>query len=98
MIKTVSDIPLLLFAKAPIAGKVKTRLQSHCSPEQAATIAEILLEESIVKATQAWPGEVFISVGLDIDHAFLQKMARQYPIKLTMQCDGDLGDRTWRMI
>ena len=84
-------IPLLLFAKAPIAGKVKTRLQSHCSAEKAAEIAKVLLEESVVKATRFWPGEVYLSVALDEQHPFLQKMVAQYKVKLVMQCEGDLG-------
>jgi len=86
-------IPLFLFAKAPIAGKVKTRLQSHCSAEQAADIAEILLEESIKRATQSWPGEVFLSVWLDDQHPFIQRMLSRYSINLVQQCGGDLGEK-----
>lgn len=85
------SVPLLLFAKAPIAGKVKTRLQSHCTPEKAAEIAEILLEESIVRATSFWPGDVYLSVALDAQHPFLQRMVAQYQVTLVSQCDGDLG-------
>ena len=84
-------IPLLLFAKAPIAGKVKTRLQSNCSAEKAAKIAEVLLEESIIKATKFWPGTVYLSVALDIEHAFLQQMLKKYSIELVSQAEGDLG-------
>ena len=85
------DIPLLLFAKAPIAGKVKTRLQSHCSAEQAAEIAKVLLEESIIKATKFWPGTVYLSVALDMEHDFLQAMLKKYSIELVSQAPGDLG-------
>lgn len=85
------DIPLFLFAKAPIAGKVKTRLQSDCSADQAAEIAKVLLEESIIKAKEHWPGKLYLSVALDIDHPFLQKMLTKYSIELVLQGDGDLG-------
>jgi len=87
------NLPLLLFAKAPIPGKVKTRLQSHCSAEQAAQIAEVLLEESLIQATTHWPGNVYLSVALDSEHPFLQKMCEKYSVELTMQCVGDLGDK-----
>lgn len=87
----LSRIPLILFAKAPIAGKVKTRLQSHCSPKQASEIAKILLEESVIKTTQAWPGKVFLSVWLDHEHEFIRCLVKRYPIKLVQQCAGDLG-------
>lgn len=85
------DIPLFLFAKAPIAGKVKTRLQSHCSAERASEIAKVLLEESIIKAKRHWPGTVYLSVALDIEHPFLQAMLAKYSIELVLQHDGDLG-------
>ncbi len=87
----INDIPLLLFAKAPIAGEVKTRLQSHCTAEQAAGIAEILMEVSIHKATQYWPGPVYLSVWLDQAHPFLKEMTSRYPVSITQQRGGDLG-------
>jgi len=89
----MKNIPLFLFAKAPIAGQVKTRLQSHCSAAQAADIAEILLEESIKRATTSWPGEVFLSVWLDEQHSFIQTMLSRYSISLVQQCAGDLGEK-----
>jgi len=86
-----ADIPLFLFAKAPIPGKVKTRLQTHCSSKQAAQIASILIEQSIRLAIKYWPGSLYLSVWLDQDHPFLQKMQQRYAVKLVEQCDGDLG-------
>lgn len=87
------SIPLLLFAKAPIAGQVKTRLQPHCSDQQAAAIAQILLEQSIIKAKQYWPGIVYLSVWLDRDHEFLLQMSSKYSVPLVDQAEGDLGDK-----
>ena len=87
------SMPLLLFAKAPIAGKVKTRLMSHCSPEQAAQIAELLMEASIQRACESWPGNVYLSVWLDLEHAFFTEMQQRYSIKMMQQCDGDLGEK-----
>ena len=37
---------LILFAKQPIPGEVKTRLQPDYSPEQAAQIAEFLIRDT----------------------------------------------------
>lgn len=88
-----ADIPLLLFAKAPIAGKVKTRLTSHCSDQQAADLAKILIQASLEKVVAAWPGQVYLSVWLDQDHPFFGEMVNRYPIKMTSQCDGDLGEK-----
>ncbi len=87
----MSEIPLILFAKAPIAGLVKTRLASHCSEIQCAEIAQILLETSVQKAIVYWPGRVVLSVFLDQNHPFLQGLVERYSVKLSMQVEGDLG-------
>lgn len=86
-----SAIPLLLFAKAPIAGKVKTRLQTHCSPAQCAAIAQILLSESVKRIIEDWPGKIYLSVWLDKEHTFIRTLCEQYGIELTDQSPGDLG-------
>ena len=88
-----STIPLLLFAKAPIAGKVKTRLQTHCTPQQCAEIAKILLEASVKKVSECWPGDIYLSVWLDRDHDFIKTLTAKYEIGITEQCAGDLGDK-----
>jgi rSAM/selenodomain-associated transferase 1 len=88
-----ADMPLLLFAKAPIAGKVKTRLMSDCSAEQAAEIAKLLMEASIQRACKFWPGQVYLSAWLDLDHPFFTDMLQRYRIKITQQCEGDLGEK-----
>lgn len=88
-----SEVPLLLFAKAPIAGQVKTRLTSDCSPMQAAAIAEILIEESLKAVTQFWPGKVYLSVWQQNKHPFIVKMMQRYQVELLLQTDGDLGEK-----
>jgi len=87
------SLPLLMFAKAPIAGKVKTRLMPHCTAEQAADVAKILLEASIQRVCESWPGKVYLSAWLDIDHDFFREMQQRYPIRMTQQCKGDLGQK-----
>ncbi len=87
------NIPLILFAKAPIPGQVKTRLQTHCSEAQAAKIFEILLETTISNVCRHWPGDVVFSVWLDHSHSFIQALLKQYPLKLDHQTDGHLGEK-----
>lgn len=88
-------IPLLLFAKAPIAGKVKTRLHSHCTPEQAADIAELLLEASLQKACDHWPGQVFVSTWLDHQHPALLRLCDRFGVSILQQKKGDLGQKMY---
>ena len=87
------EIPLFLFAKAPIAGKVKTRLQPHCNARQAADIAKILLEAAVKRCVAAWPGEVKLSVWLDREDDFLQSIAQRYSLDIVLQSEGDLGEK-----
>lgn len=88
-----ANIPLILFAKAPIAGQVKTRLTSHCSDQQAADIASLLIEASIEKALKIWPGQVMLSAAIDIDHPFFKEMTSRYNVSIIQQCDGHLGEK-----
>jgi len=87
------QIPLLLFAKAPIAGKVKTRLTTHCSEHQAAEIAKILIDESLKVAVHYWPGRVLLSVWQQREHIFIKDMLRKYRVELHRQVSGDLGKK-----
>lgn len=52
---TPEDVALVVIAKAPVPGRVKTRLCPPCSPEQAAAIAEASLRDTLdaVAATTA---------------------------------------------
>ena len=88
-----AQTPLLLFAKTPIAGQVKTRLQPQCSAEQSADIAKILLQETLRKATQNWGGKVYLSVWPDQQNEFLRSMADRYRVELITQDSGDLGEK-----
>ncbi len=44
---------LLVIAKAPVPGRVKTRLTPPCSPEQAAALARAALEDTFAAASAA---------------------------------------------
>lgn len=49
----MSDIRLIVMAKAPAAGRSKTRLSPPCTPSEAATLAEAALADTL--ATVARP-------------------------------------------
>ena len=91
-----SSIPLLIFAKAPVAGQVKTRLQSHCSAEQAAEIAGILLQETLTLACDRWPGEVVLAAWPSAADKAITKIADQFNVLTVDQGAGDLGDKMSR--
>ena len=84
---------LLLFAKQPLAGAVKTRLQPQCNPQQAADIADFAIRASVQLAVSYWPGEVTLCGWPDCDHFLFREMAEQYHIHLANQDPGDLGEK-----
>lgn len=84
---------LILFAKQPIAGEVKTRLQPQYTPEQAADIAQYFIEASVVNAVNHWAGPVSIYTSPDISHPIFRSLAEQYGLKLYSQKGNGLGLR-----
>jgi rSAM/selenodomain-associated transferase 1 len=84
---------LILFAKRPVAGEVKTRLQPQYTPEQAANIAQYFIEASVVNAVNHWAGPVAIYASHDISHPIFRRLAAQYGLKLYRQQGYDLGLR-----
>jgi len=86
--------PLLcVFAKAPLAGAVKTRLQKKCGAAVAAQIAAALAEETVRRARCHWPGQVCV-YGHGAGHdSFLSQLARRHQAALRPQAGADLGER-----
>ena len=89
----MSQPELILFAKPPIAGQVKTRLQPEYTPERAAEIAAYMIRATVELAVSAWPGDVTLQTWPDINHPLFQELAREFHIRLTPQTGDDLGAR-----
>ena len=90
---TPRAIPLYLMAKAPLAGAVKTRLLPKLNAEQAASLACLMLEQTVHTACRHWPGEVILCVSPDPDHALFRRLIGKHRIKITTQIEADLGAR-----
>lgn len=86
-----SEIPLILFAKQPVAGLVKTRMQPDLTEQESARLAEVLLEESIILATRCWPGKVLLAVWPDLEHDFIRQQFTNYDLEAMIQAKGNLG-------
>lgn len=81
---------LMIFAKAPVPGRVKTRL--GLPPTLAAALHAAFVQD--VVARHARPGRrVTVWRTLDLDHPLWQTLADRHGIALAEQCDGPLGRR-----
>lgn len=81
-------VRVLIMAKSPIPGKVKTRLKLQ--PGQAARLQEAFLQDVVAKAIKL--GSVTVAVTPPEHLGFMQSLLPE-GIALIPQVDGDIGDR-----
>ena len=84
---------LYVFAKAPVAGTVKTRLQPTYTAAQAAEIAALLIRETVALVVANWTGPVYLATTPDISHPLFAELAAHHAITLRAQHGADLGAR-----
>lgn len=82
-----------VFAKAPVAGTVKTRLAPVLGLEGAARLHARLVEHALAEAVAAGMGPVELWCAPDTSHAFFAECARRHGVRLRPQCEGELGLR-----
>ena len=83
----VDDYAILIIAKAPVPGRVKTRLQPPFTPEEAALLAEAALRDTLdAAAGAAWLGVALDLCGLPATPEWI--IGEAFP-----QSAGTLGDR-----
>ena len=88
-----SDTVIVVFAKAPVAGEVKTRLIPALGAE-GATKLHIALTERVLQTAASSGADVVLSGAPDVAHAFFKSCAANFGVGLTSQLrDGDLGAR-----
>lgn len=91
-----ADIPIIIFAKAPLPGFAKTRLIPALGEAGAARLARRLFYHAIDQALRADLGSVELCVTPSLDHACWQEMDLPASLILTEQGEGDLGQRMAR--
>lgn len=92
------DARIVVLAKAPVAGTVKTRLAPRLGAEGAARLHEILVHRTLRTALEAAVGAVELCAAPSAKHPFFAACAREYAVALSEQGEGDLGDRIARVI
>ena len=92
------DACIIIFARAPEHGRVKTRLAAGIGADAALVVYRQLLEHTLqtVAGSQLAPFELHIEG--DMAHPFVQHIAAQTGAKLVMQEGDDLGERMYRAL
>ncbi len=92
-LSTANPATIIIFAKAPEAGKVKTRLTTQLSPAAAAALHQQLVLRTLDMATEEPVATVELWCAPDSSHPFFQYCRENYPLSLHEQVGDDLGQR-----
>jgi uncharacterized protein len=89
-----AEFPLAILAKAPLPGRVKTRLIPALGVERATRLHERLLRQTLATAAAATAAHrITLWTALDHAHPLFLELARHHAIELRAQPEGDLGRR-----
>ena len=84
---------ILVFAKAPVAGQVKTRLCPPLTAQQAALLHTRLVRHALAAACATGGTAVEQHCSPSADDVFFTDCAREFGVALRTQGHGDIGDR-----
>ncbi len=84
---------LMIFAKAPMPGKVKTRLIATLGEEGASSLYKKMALYCIKEAVEAGVGSVDLWCTPSSDHPFFEECVKRFQVNLCHQIGGDLGQR-----
>jgi len=94
--KAPSDCALVVFAKAPIPGTVKTRLVPPLTLDQAAKLHAALIQDTLAHVSSA-SMSLYLACAPTVRHSPLAAYARRYGARAIPQGSGDLGERMYRV-
>ncbi len=92
------DTIVLLFAKAPVAGSVNTRLIPDIGVEKATDLQEKLIHQRLLMLTDAQLCDVILMCAPDTQHECFSECSHKYQVQLSAQSGSDLGLRMYNGI
>lgn len=84
---------VLVFAKAPVPGRAKTRLIPALGAEQAAALSARLLESTVDRLSAAAIAPIECWCTPTTTHPLFQRLAARWGVGLALQRGADLGER-----
>ena len=90
------EAAVAVFAKAPVAGEVKTRLAAVLGADAAASLHAGLVRHALATAVHARLGPTSLWCLPNASHAFFTRCAGEFGVRLEAQEGADLGERMRR--
>jgi rSAM/selenodomain-associated transferase 1 len=87
------DLALLVFTRAPIPGKAKSRLIARFGAGFAASLQQRMSEQMLDAAVRSEVGAVSLWCSPSVKHPFFAACRRTYGVALYTQRGADLGER-----
>jgi rSAM/selenodomain-associated transferase 1 len=92
------DAALIVFARAPVPGRVKTRLVPLLGEQGATRLYVQLVERTLRTALAARIGRVELYCAPGINSPYFRKIHERFGISLRPQGRGNLGERMYRAL
>jgi rSAM/selenodomain-associated transferase 1 len=92
---------LIVFCREPLAGRTKTRLLRHLLPQEAATLADAFIIDTLAKAAKIGPARLVIAGTSEspiAESAYFRRLRRRFDAELLDQGKGSLGARMARAL
>ena len=93
-----SDTAIIVFARAPVPGRVKTRLVPLLGEQGAARLHARLVEKTLRTARASGFERIDLYCAPGIDGNFFKKMQKKFGVRLRSQGGGNLGERMHRAL
>ena len=89
---------VIVFARAPEPGRVKTRLVPLLGEHGAARLHAQLVEKTLRTAQAAGFASTYLYCASTLKSLFFEKMRKRFGVQLRSQGRGDLGERMYRAL
>jgi rSAM/selenodomain-associated transferase 1 len=92
------DAALIVFARAPVPGRVKTRLAPLLGERGAARLYARMAENALRTAFAAGFSRVELYCDSGIENSYFERIQKRFDARLRAQGRGNLGDRMYRAL
>ncbi len=86
-------MPVLVFTRTPVPGRVKTRLIPAIGAERAANLHRAMLWRTVATVAEAGVGPVGLWCSPASEHPYIAEIQREFGLDVHVQKGEDLGER-----